>query len=371
MENIKPLMSFVDTLHLGFYLSEIKLTEDDFKRLDEAKRVARESGVNDPGLFEFQGKWFKVTSNKKLYGYVLYNDDVTVKISRKLSNGAYPEMFVEFRSRFLLGGLKDAYHLLKEWVEKWAVISSEKVSRVDLTTDFQGDIISDLNLDNIVRRSKKWSSHFDFKSSTHGLGRRITGHDFGSGDIMLRIYDKTLEIEDKGKQYVKAEWEKCGWDKISMVSRIEFQLRRGFLKEFKVETVDDLMLKAPDIWRYLTEDWFSICEPSESDKTRSRWSPSSVWRSVIDSFARFGELSGAVREKIKQVSLENLMPQAVGLVTSCMALMLKRKIDVIEFFEMIEKQCNKKGKTIEDVVLKKIERYSLFEESPAQLLNGY
>ena len=134
-------MSLVDTLHMGFYLSSINLTEDDFKYLEESKQLAKESGIKGAGdLIEFKGKYWHITSARKIYAYVLYNDDVTIKIARKLSGGVYPEIFVEFRSRLLLGGLKDAYLLIRQWVEKWAVIGSEKVSRADLATDFQGSL---------------------------------------------------------------------------------------------------------------------------------------------------------------------------------------------------------------------------------------
>ena len=139
--DVKPLMSLVDTLHMGFYLSSINLTEDDFKYLEESKQLAKESGIKGAGdLIEFKGKYWHITSARKIYAYVLYNDDVTIKIARKLSGGVYPEIFVEFRSRLLLGGLKDAYLLIRQWVEKWAVIGSEKVSRADLATDFQGSL---------------------------------------------------------------------------------------------------------------------------------------------------------------------------------------------------------------------------------------
>ena len=194
MDSIKALMSIVDTLHMGFYLSEFKLTEDDFKCLEEKKQLSKESGFNGSDIIEFKGKYWHITSARKIYAYVLYNDDATIKIARKLSGGAYPEIFVEFRSRLLLGGLMDAYLIIREWIEKWAVISSEKISRVDLTTDFQGDLRIDM--DNVVMRCTKNDTNFE---SEHRKGRRITGYTFGSGDLMLRIYNKTLEIKKKGE----------------------------------------------------------------------------------------------------------------------------------------------------------------------------
>jgi len=34
-------MSIVDTIHMGFYLSEFKLIEDDFKYLEEQKQLSK------------------------------------------------------------------------------------------------------------------------------------------------------------------------------------------------------------------------------------------------------------------------------------------------------------------------------------------
>ena len=149
----------------------------------------------------------------------------------------------------------------------------------------------------------------------------------------------------------------------SRVWRVEYQLRRKLLKQFGIETLQDLIMKSPDVWSYLTEDWFSVREPSLTDSTRSRWPLSSYWKTVHYSFKSFGELSGVVREKIKQVNLEKLIPQMAGLVTSCMALMVKKKIEIKELLKMIERDCGRKGKTIETVVRNKIRRYALFEES--------
>jgi len=358
MDSIKALMSIIDTIHMGFYPSEFKLTEDDFKYLEEQKQLSKESGFSGNDLIEFKGKYWHITSARKIYAYVLYNDDATIKIARKLSGGAYPEIFVEFRSRLLLGGLTDAYLIIREWIEKWAVISSEKVSRADLTTDFQGDLR--LDMDNVVMRCRKNDTNFE---SLHREGRRITGYTFGSGELMLRIYDKTQELKKKGKQYILAEWEKHGWDKESEVWRVEYQMRREVLKQFKIETLQDLRTKAPDMWNYLTKEWFTVRQPSVTDSTRSRWSYTELWETVQESFKSFGELSGVVREKIKQVTLEKLVPQMSGLVTSCMALMVKKRIDIRELLKIIENDCDRKGKTIETVVRSKLRRYALFEES--------
>ena len=360
---IKPLMSVMDTIHMGFYLSAINLTEEDFKYLDECKQRTKEEGVkacND--LIEFKGKYWHIASARKIYAFVLYNDDVTIKIARKLSNGVYPEIFVEFRSRLLMGGLNDAYWIIREWIGQWAVISAEKVSRADLATDFQGDLSIDMQ--NVVMRPRNNATH----SEEYREGRRITGYTFGSGDILLRAYDKTHEIEKRGKQYMKAEWEKQGWDQISSVWRVEYQLRREILKEFQIETFQNLLDISPDMWNYLTKDWFSIRQPSETDTTRSRWMLSEDWQTIHESFKSFGQLTGVVREKIKQVSIEKLVPQMAGLLTSFSALCQVDKINLTDVMRSITRHYRKKGKTIQGVIEDKFRRYALFEESYMEAL---
>ena len=88
-----------------------------------------------------------------------------------------------------------------------------------------------------------------------------------------------------------------------------------------------------------------------------------MWKIVQDSFKSLGELSGIVREKIRHVRLGNLMPQVAGLVTSCMALLQREKIDVTELMRLIVRNYRKKGKTIEQVIEEKMQGYALFEES--------
>lgn len=194
-------------------------------------------------------------------------------------------------------------------------------------------------------------------------GRKITGYTFGAGDIHLRVYDKIHEIAKTGKQYMRAEWEKQGWDKESVVWRIEYQLRRAALKEFQIETFQDLVDIAPDLWSYLTRDWFTVRQPSETDDTRSRWELSAMWKVVHESFQSFGQLTGVVREKIKQTSIDKLIPQVAGLLTSCSALMQFERINVTEIMRSIAKHYRKKGKTIEGVIGDKLRQYALFEES--------
>lgn len=353
-----PILTLIDTLHLGLYLKAFKLTEDDFKYLDNCKKKARESDFeNNADLVEFKGKFFRITSARKIYAYVLYNDDLTVKIARKISNGVYPEIFIEFRSRLLLGGLMDAYRAVIEWIETWAEISIEKVSRADIAQDLQGVI--EIDSEKMVMRCRNNHVHCD----VHRSGRKITGYTFGSGDLILRIYDKTEEIKVSGKAYMKDEWLKQGWDGVTPIWRVEAQLRRKVIKEFKANKVDELKKNAPDIWKYVTGEWFTVREISQSDKTRSRWQLSSMWKVINESFKNLGMLTGIVRERIKDVTLEKLIPQLSGSFTSTLALLKKARLPMSEFMQIIERNYRRKNKTVREVVEEKVKKYCLYEEA--------
>ena len=360
---VKPLVSLCDTLHLGLYVDSFKITDEDYLRLDEAKKRSQEKTVLDrEEIIDFHGKFFRVTGARQHYRWVLINDDLTVKIAKAVS-GAFPEIFIEYRSRLLMAGLRDAHAAVREWVGKWACIRSEKVSRADLALDIQGDL--KIDLDHVVMRCRTNVEHGE-RFEVYREGRKITGYTFGAGALMLRIYDKTVEIGKSHKEYMHAEWEKQGWDGISKVWRVEGQLRREVLKEFHIEAVRDLIEKSADIWRYLTGEWFTVRTPSVNDQTRSRWSLSDVWKIIHGSFKEFGELTGVVRERIKDTKIAHIVPQLLGLLTTWAALSEKGVFDFEAFGSVINTYCAGKGKTLRAIVADKMRRFALFEETVCQ-----
>lgn len=81
---------------------------------------------------------------------------------------------------------------------------------------------------------------------------------FGSpaAPIRLRIYNKGKEVLKKGdKLWFLDLW---GVEDPQDIWRIEFQLRRPALKQFKINDVHDLWKRAGGLWSYLTNDWFSL-----------------------------------------------------------------------------------------------------------------
>ena len=113
-----PLIFGLDTLFIGFYIQEFILSDTEWQSLAENKEKAKASVFQKGGtLIEFQGKHFSIqAAGKSPYTYVLVSNDLTVKIALKPSRLKFPEIYVEFRSQFLWGGYKDAYLLVREWI---------------------------------------------------------------------------------------------------------------------------------------------------------------------------------------------------------------------------------------------------------------
>ena len=97
----------------------------------------------------------------------------------------------------------------------------------------------------------------------------------GGSPLQLRIYDKTQEIKRSNKQWLKAIW---GQELDSDVWRIEYQIRRPVLREFKVNTLNDGMMRLAGLWVYLTTSWFSLREHDDCHTTRRSVIP--FWQDV-------------------------------------------------------------------------------------------
>ncbi len=63
---------------------------------------------------------------------------------------------------------------------------------------------------------------------------------------MCRVYDKTVEVQKMQKEWWHDVWQAHEWDgaSLSTVVRIEVQSRREFLKQMRVDTLDDLSISA-------------------------------------------------------------------------------------------------------------------------------
>jgi len=337
---------------------------EDYIALNTAKELAKAPVFKSSGkLINFQKIDLVISpAGKKPYTYVLLNDDFTLKLAKEVSNGRFPEIFIELRSQFLWRlGYRHIYTFIKEWVSTWAEIKSDVVSRADLSTDVKG--FPSIQIKNIVSRGRKGKSYLQLIPIQQGeiyyYGSKITGWVFGSGPLMMRIYDKLSESKKVHKEWFQDLWKQGGWDGESGVSRVEIQIRREFLKDFNVTNFKSFEEALGDIFRYVTQDWFTLREPS-GDKNRSRWPITPFWSEVQTSINNFGKLYGLARGQIKEAKQNYLIPQAAGLITSIGA--TKESFNPEALLFEIRRHYRKKGLTIEEVIAEKKRRHSEFED---------
>ena len=67
------------------------------------------------------------------------------------------------------------------------------------------------------------------------LGGERTAFYVGKGAIMLRIYDKTVQLQNDAMGDKRAaehrSWKEHGWNGVDQVTRVEFQIRKAAVKE--------------------------------------------------------------------------------------------------------------------------------------------
>ena len=319
---LRVVNSGIDSLVIGFSIAQYRNPEA-FAEIVNAKAKAGEKLFGGKGSsINWFGKDFKVSARgTKGYEWVLENGDVLVYVAEKAQGGrVYPEVYVTFRADYLwrMGHVKAVYEF-QEWLVSWAEVTDNKVSRCDLCIDIQMDLPKiDLAEEAVTRARRKVDNYESLRCEHHINSRRDTGYRIGSGALMARIYDKSLEIKVTQKEWFQTIWSANGWNGESKVVRVEFQARRKFLKEMSVDSFVSLCERLADMWRYYTHDWLTIRVPC-SDSHRNRWKITDWWKVIQDGLTLFGEAYGLLRMKQHQFRYTHLMKQARGVIASAMA----------------------------------------------------
>lgn len=203
--------------------------------------------------------------------------------------GKNPNGLVAFNSKGLWSqGVRGVVSRLVEELDKLGgTVLGLKPSRVDLAADFlipEGLTLAAL----LTMRVPSHLQHSHFERGDH-LETFYQGSK--KSPIQLRLYNKGEEVLQGGTKL----WFLDVWNlkSASNVWRVEFQLRRQVLRQFKVETLEDLERKLGGLWTYLTE-WFSLRERDDSNTTRRTLHP--WWKDVAACADRFGPALTLQRE---------------------------------------------------------------------------
>lgn len=272
--------------------------------------------------YELFGINFKVElSGTAFYGLRLTCNDFIIKFMEKeMPNN--PPVHVKFISGFLWSyGYKKAYDVFMMWFDNFGVnISSNKLSRIDLCCDTDENPFIESDLKGFVTRAMSKNLEYDKAEpdQENHYGKRFSGFTIGRGNPLLcRIYNKSIEISKSKKDWFKFIWVQNGWMANNDVWRIEYQMRRKVLKQFKAGSMERFIKMEDDIWLYLTEQWLVL--RSHSDDNVTRWKTKRKWESIQKCGIKYFAVP-ATREVIRKGSLKQLKDQAAGLMTSIAAL---------------------------------------------------
>jgi hypothetical protein len=296
---LTELASGVDALYLS---GRTSLSEDFLARLESARTLANELGGSPP----FQFGALEMLMAPHAFGkhrYCLTHPYGRIGITPSLN---LPAFRIQPRAEFLHGvGPRAAVQGFRDLIEEECGFVKLQVSRIDLFADFQGwDLTGDQR------------GSFICRATDVGLfeaNGTLTGLQFGkrsSGTVDARIYNKTIEILSSGSEYWKELWGDA-YDPRHDVFRVEFEVLRGALREFRLDDPDEVLDATGALWAYLTA-WLSFRTPT-ADHTRSRWPEAPEWEDVRHSRISGGELGIERTYRGKQRGeLGKMWPALVG-----------------------------------------------------------
>lgn len=327
----------IDFLKVSFWVDWEDLS---FLDLLEAKKLAlQKTELEECSSLSLHGyDWNVFRTGTHFFSYRLQAGDVVFLISRRISSSKQPSIRLEIGSLTSQTDLHLTINSMRIFLERCgATIAKEQVSEVHLAADFIGLDFSSLSLDDVSRwvsRGREFNSHYS--------QWKFTGCSLGKGDIMLRCYDKVLELkrsEHKQEVFCKL-WNLSSYDALP-VTRVEYQIRRPVLKTFKgidcingLSTVNALFDGLFALWRYCTHDWsrFMANSVDRAGKNQSHQKISYFWE-VVKSVVWSDILDVRRVSNIKHKDLATLRKQVLGGMMSIIAFY----VDDIYDFKRIKK----------------------------------
>lgn len=287
----KCLLHGLDTVECCYYLSLGQGGAFRFDELHAAKEAVARSKKREPVVIKLGRFEFLLQGSGTSSGYPLLfkNRDYTISCGEFNS----PSFYVKFSSHALWHkGVQALHEGFLQWAVEmgFVVEKSETLSRVDFAFDFSLPE-PDFDEDNVVSLSAK--------DGTHRKDRKTQTINYGTGDVVLRVYNKVDEINEKSKK----TWFFDLWGGQSEgVWRVEWQARKEVLKRFGIRSFAQLHQSKGDLLRYLSHEHDTLRVPN-GDSNNSRWALHPLWVALQSEIARY-DCTGMYRQVDEQAALD-------------------------------------------------------------------
>lgn len=309
-----PLRWGVDSLYLSY---PGMLADSVARKLEKLKKIAQseleaeqakaQHRVNEH-IFEVKDK------GSGIFPFILRDNAFRISLSRPKS-GSLPMAYVQISSSMLAAFTPcQAESKLSAILEQLGDIEPARTSRIDLYVDFMCDV----DMESWTRHAWVTRAHNIQSYSVQG---QFSGWSIGMGGVMAaRLYNKTLEIETSGKDYLKELWRKTGWDGVRPIWRLEFEFKREVITQKGLSGLYQTLEHLDGLWAYATDEWLRLTLPSEHDSTRSRWPIHPLWACLAS--IDWGENGGPLLDRFSSVSVpseKHILSRLLSSITTLMA----------------------------------------------------
>lgn len=352
-------MKYITNVDTICVLVDIQSYEENVQELieylEKEKNIAKlADNTNYKHIINIGNMNFQIFNNgTKGYSYILHNSDYQINIAQfrsKLKN-FYP-LQVRISSELLWSiGITEAWNEIYKWIEdNFGKIIDTKVYRIDLC-------LHTSDVDFITDYEKVYKGRFK-KYLTNYNGSNINAICFGTRkgkNIYCRIYNKTLEIrETNSKSWFNEIWKNNNIN-VENVWNLEFELKSEFLRELRLNTIEDVCSSLSNLWRYCTEQW--IVKVDKIHTRIERCPINKQWQEIQNAYNEFNATPFIKREKQISMEAEILLPNIVGSITSYSARIKNSNMD--EIFSILCKSTKKylanKNSSFEEEVNSKID----------------
>lgn len=284
------LISGFDTIECAYYLTRMDGDSLDFQMLAVEKDLLARSKSKSGTALKLGSEEFLLASHGTSSGYpFLMENDAFIVQCGEFNR---PNFFVKFRSIALWHqGLEALHERFLNWAASVGLMPSqpERLSRVDFAFDYHLPEM-DFDEDSFVSQATKDNQH-----RKHG---RIQTLKFGSDQVVLRVYNKSDEINEVSHK----TWLFELWGMDQDIWRIEWQVRKTLLRYLGIQSIASLCERQGDLLRLLVKDHTTLRIKS-TDSNRSRWPLHPLWQDLTDRVNQMEGL-GIVRELDEKALLD-------------------------------------------------------------------